>query len=57
MRGWLAMEYQAVVFEEAATPVAYALFRQTPEWIHLRQFFVARDCRSPFGPFRPCTSK
>jgi GNAT superfamily N-acetyltransferase len=25
--------------------VAYALFRQTPEWIHLRQFFVARDCR------------
>jgi GNAT superfamily N-acetyltransferase len=45
MRGWLATEYQAVVFDEAATPVAYALFRQTPEWIHLRQFFVARDRR------------
>jgi GNAT superfamily N-acetyltransferase len=47
MRTWLASEYQAVVFEEPATPtpVAYALFRATPEWIHLRQFFVARDRR------------
>jgi len=45
MKSWLATEYQAVVFEERATPVAYALFRQTPEWIHLRQFFVARDRR------------
>jgi GNAT superfamily N-acetyltransferase len=45
MKSWLATEYQAVVFEETATPVAYALFRQTPEWIHLRQFFVARDRR------------
>jgi predicted acetyltransferase len=47
MRTWLASEYQAVVFEEPATPtpVAYALFLNTPEWIHLRQFFVARDCR------------
>jgi GNAT superfamily N-acetyltransferase len=25
--------------------VAYALFRDTPEWVHLRQFFVARDRR------------
>jgi GNAT superfamily N-acetyltransferase len=47
MRTWLESEYQAVVFEGPATPtpVAYALFRNTPEWIHLRQFFVARDCR------------
>jgi GNAT superfamily N-acetyltransferase len=45
MRTWLATEYQAVVFEEPATPVAYALFRLTPEWVHLRQFFVARDRR------------
>ena len=28
-----------------SAPVAYALFRDTPEWIHLRQFFVARDRR------------
>ena len=25
--------------------VAYALLRDTPEWVHLRQFFVARDRR------------
>ena len=45
MRTWLATDYRAAVFEIAATPVGYALFRDTPEWIHLRQFFVARDRR------------
>jgi GNAT superfamily N-acetyltransferase len=47
MRTWLTSEYQALVFEDPATPTpaAYALFRLTPEWIHLRQFFVARDRR------------
>ena len=45
MRAWLLSEYQAVLFEAGPAPVGYALFRQTPEWIHLRQFFIARDCR------------
>ena len=49
MRAWLTTEYQALVFDEcdvpAPVPVAYALFREAPEWIHLRQFFVARDRR------------
>jgi len=47
MRTWLTTEYQALVFEDPATstPAAYALFRVTPEWIHLRQFFVARNRR------------
>ena len=47
MRTWLTTEYQALVFEDPTmpTPAAYALFRLTPEWIHLRQFFVARDRR------------
>jgi GNAT superfamily N-acetyltransferase len=45
MRDWLTTEYQALIFEEPAAPVAYVLFRDTPEWIHLRQFFVARDRR------------
>nr|MDQ6924281.1 GNAT family N-acetyltransferase [Pseudomonadota bacterium] len=47
MRNWLATEYEALVFEDRTTPrpAAYALFRRTPEWIHLRQFFVARDRR------------
>ena len=47
MRTWLATEYQALIFEDPASPapVAYALLRDTPEWVHLRQFFVARDRR------------
>ncbi len=51
MRTWLATEYRAIIFEARATPastpdpVAYALFRDTPDWIHLRQFFVMRDRR------------
>ena len=47
MRNWLTTEYQALIFEDPTTPMpaAYALFRRTPEWIHLRQFFVARDRR------------
>ena len=42
MRGWLASGYQAVVFELASEPVAYALFRPAHDGIYLRQFFVAR---------------
>ena len=47
MRTWLATEYQALIFEDPASPapVAYALLRDTPEWVHLRQFFVSRDRR------------
>ncbi|MDQ6917326.1 MAG: GNAT family N-acetyltransferase [Pseudomonadota bacterium] len=51
MRNWLATEYRAIIFDARATPastpepVAYAVFRDTPDWIHLRQFFVMRDCR------------
>src|SRR5512139_1196865 len=45
MRGWLASgEYLAVIFEENE-PVAYALFRETEDEIHLRQFFVVRHKR------------
>lgn len=51
MCAWLAGEYRAIIFEARATPmstpepVAYALFRDTPGWIHLRQFFVMRNRR------------
>jgi GNAT superfamily N-acetyltransferase len=45
MRNWLTTEYQALIFEDPAAPVAYVLLRDTPEWVHLRQFFVARDRR------------
>jgi predicted acetyltransferase len=45
MRGWLVSEYNAVIFEEDGAIVAYALYREQPEEIYLRQLFVARNRR------------
>lgn len=45
MRGWLAGEFQVVIFEDQQTPVGYALFKQEPEWVYLRQFFVEPERR------------
>jgi len=45
MRGWLAGEYRAVIFEDAGEVVAYGLYREQPELIHLRQLFVVRNRR------------
>ena len=45
MRGWIESEYQAVIFEERSELVAYALYREQPEEIYLRQLFVARHRR------------
>ena len=45
IRGWLASEYAVVIFEKGAEMVAYALYREQPEEIHLRQLFVARNQR------------
>ncbi|MCX5661017.1 MAG: GNAT family N-acetyltransferase [Planctomycetota bacterium] len=45
MRGWLASEYQAVVFEDARGPAGYTLFKREPEWVYLRQFFVEPERR------------
>jgi GNAT superfamily N-acetyltransferase len=46
MRGWLAGEYRAVLYEDSGEIVAYALFREQPEEIYLRQLFVVRHRRS-----------
>ncbi len=49
MRSWLASEYRAVIFaaeqgpEPPQQPVGYALFRDEPKHIYLRQFFVVSD--------------
>ena len=40
MKSWLASEYAAVLFEENGKVVAYALYREQPEEIYLRQLFV-----------------
>src|SRR5712691_3812954 len=45
MRGWLAEEYRAVIYEDEDEVVAYALFREQPDEIYLRQLFVVRDRR------------
>jgi predicted acetyltransferase len=37
--------YQATLFSRGAFVVAYALYLEDGDTIHLRQFFVARDCR------------
>jgi ribosomal protein S18 acetylase RimI-like enzyme len=45
MREFLGGQYRAVIFQSREEVVAYALFREEPEEIHLRQLFVARTCR------------
>src|SRR2546427_3804418 len=45
MRSWLAGEYRAVIYEDGGAIVAYALFREQPEEIYLRQLFVVRGRR------------
>jgi predicted acetyltransferase len=45
IRGWLASEYAAVIFEDDGGVIAYALYREQPEEIYLRQLFVVRNQR------------
>ncbi len=45
MKSWLTSEYFAVIFEDAGAVVAYALYREQPEEIYLRQLFVVRHRR------------
>jgi len=45
MKNWLASDYAAVIFEDGGELVAYALFREEPKEIYLRQLFVSRSRR------------
>jgi predicted acetyltransferase len=45
MQDWLSSEYAAIIFEVNQTIMAYALYREQPEEIYLRQLFVNRDHR------------
>jgi predicted acetyltransferase len=40
MKEWLAGEYRAVFFEVAGEVIGYALFREQPGAIYLRQLFI-----------------
>src|SRR5262245_31044258 len=46
MRSWLSAEYRATIFEAGGEVVAYALYREQPDDIYLRQLFVVRHRRS-----------
>jgi GNAT superfamily N-acetyltransferase len=45
MREWLAEDYRACLFETKAGPAGYALFRDLPECVHLRHFFIVPELR------------
>jgi ribosomal protein S18 acetylase RimI-like enzyme len=45
MHGWLSVDYSAILFEDGSGVVAYALYREQPEEMHLRHFFVVRERR------------
>ncbi len=40
MKGWISGGYRAIIYEDAGEMVAYALFREEPDEIYLRQLFV-----------------
>lgn len=45
MNAWLDTEYRAVIFENEADLIGYALFRESADEIYLRQLFVSRNMR------------
>lgn len=45
MRAWLSGEYRGVIYENSGEVVGYALFRERPEEIYLRQLFIVRHRR------------
>ena len=45
MANWLAERYRAVLFEDAAGPAGYALYRLDEDAVYIRQFFVEPDRR------------
>ena len=45
MRSLLDGDYTATLFYRDRELVAYGLWRSEPEWVYLRQFFVARGFR------------
>jgi GNAT superfamily N-acetyltransferase len=55
MTGWLAADYRAVVFLSDGAPMAYALYRESPEEVYLRQLFVRRDKRRQGAGHRAMT--
>jgi len=53
MRAWLDTDYQASIFTDGTSVVAYALYWEEKDYLYLRQFFVRRDRRGS-GVGREC---
>jgi len=45
MSGFLQKEYKAVIASIGQTDIGYALYRQDPEWLYLRQIFIIKSMR------------
>ena len=45
MQKWIMEDYRAVLFELNQVPISYALYRESPDEIHLIQLFVDRKKR------------
>ncbi len=45
LRGWLGGEYRARIFVCNGVDAGYALYRNLPDWVHLRHFYVAPERR------------
>jgi len=45
MSDFLQNEYDAVITSSGKNDIGYALYRQDPEWLYLRQIFVIKSMR------------
>jgi len=45
MRGWLGGEYAGVIFEDESGVMGYAIYREEPAEIYVRQLFILRHLR------------
>lgn len=45
MSDFLQNEYDAVITSLAQNDIGYALYRQDPEWLYLRQIFIIKSMR------------
>ena len=45
MSDFLRNEYDAVIVSNSHSDIGYALYRQNPEWLYLRQIFVTEKMR------------
>jgi GNAT superfamily N-acetyltransferase len=46
MSDFLQSEYDAVITSLGQNDIGYALYRQDPEWLYLRQIFIIKTMRS-----------